>query len=259
MIRKNGDIQVLMYHQFVNNKSDGGKIKLFVTKKTLEFHFKILKFLNYKTITFKDLKEIGLENRKKKKYIIITVDDGYRDNYEILFPLLKKYNMKAIIYLTTGFSYNKWTVESDNEKKFELLKDFEIKEMNKSGLFEFGGHTLTHSSMIKLSNEELTTEILENKRKIEDVVGYKLVSFAYPYGHTSERVQKLVEDAGYMFAVSTDTGTGFIDDNLFNIRRTAIDKTTIFDFLRKISSTYLSYKYKKRGNKKFKDEYLTGR
>ena len=65
-----------------------------------------------------------------------------------------------------------------------------------------------------------------------------------------------MELAGYKYAVSTDSGTGFIDENLYDIRRTAIDKTSLVDFLRKISPKYLPYKYKKRGNKEFVDIYL---
>lgn len=48
MINKNGDIQILMYHQFVEKISDGGKIKLFITRKTLELRLKILIFLSVK-------------------------------------------------------------------------------------------------------------------------------------------------------------------------------------------------------------------
>ena len=114
---KRYEIPVLMYHQFVKNKRAGGKIKLFVTEKTFELQLKILKFLNYETITFEELKSIGLQNRFFKKYIILTVDDGYKDNYEILFPLLKKYSMKAVIFLVSGLNYNKWTIERKSKTK----------------------------------------------------------------------------------------------------------------------------------------------
>lgn len=255
-IGKHGDIPILMYHQFVEKAEDGGKIKLFVTKKVFQLHLLILKLLGYKTITFKDLEKIGLEKRREKKYIIITIDDGYRDNYRILYPVLKKFNMKAVIYYITGVKYNSWTADSMGEKKFDLMSENEVKELHKSGLIEFGGHTLTHPSMLNLSDEELKKEIEENKKDIERIIGEELVSFAYPYGHNSKRIQKAVELAGYKYAVSTDSGTGFIDENLYDIRRTAIDKTSLIDFLRKISPRYLPYKYKKRGNKEFKDLYL---
>ncbi|MGL5050249.1 MAG: polysaccharide deacetylase family protein [Fusobacteriaceae bacterium] len=248
------DIPILMYHQFVENTLEGGKIKLFITKNKIEWHLRILKFLRYETITFKDLKKIGLNNRNNKKYIILTVDDGYRDNYSILFPLLKKYNMKAVIFLVSGINYNKWTIESDKEKRFDLLHDEEIAEMHRSGLIEFGGHTLSHPKLQKLSNEQLYKEIMEDKNILEKKLKEKLVSFAYPYGNLTERVKEVVKRAGYDFAVSTDTGTGIIEDDVFDIRRTAIDNGTIFDFIKRISPKYLHYKYKKYGNKKFEDK-----
>ena len=245
---KRYEIPVLMYHQFVKDKKDGGKIKLFVTEKT--FELQILRFLNYETITFEELKNLGLQNRFFKKYIILTVDDGYKDNYEILFPLLKKYSMKAVIFLVSGLNYNKWTIESDKEKKFYLMSTEEILEMQNSGLVEFGGHTLTHLDFNKAEKEIAEREIREDKEITEERLNKKLTVFAYPYGHRKEETKKLVEEAGYDFAVSTDTGAGIFTDDLYDIRRTAIDKTSLLDFLRKISPRYAQYKAKKYKNKR---------
>lgn len=242
---KKYEIPVLMYHQFVENSNDGGKIKLFVTKKQFEFQLKILRFFNYETITFNDLLKIGLENRFNKKYIILTVDDGYRDNYKILFPLLKKYKMKAVIFLVSGLKYNKWTIDSDNEKKFELLLDEEVQEMKESGYIEFGGHTLSHPNLFETSIEKSKEEIFEDIKITEKRINRKLNVFAYPYGRRKEITKEIVKEAGYNFAVSTDTGSGVFTEDLFDIRRTAIDKTSIFDFLRKISPSYAQYKAKK--------------
>ncbi|MGL6063955.1 MAG: polysaccharide deacetylase family protein [Fusobacteriaceae bacterium] len=254
-LNKKYSIPILMYHQFVNKKNEGGKIKLFVTKKTLELHLIILKFLGYITITFDDLEKLNLKGKSNKKYIILTVDDGYVDNYEILFPLLKKYNMKAVIYMITGVTYNKWTHENMGENKFYLLNRTQIKEMSESGLVEFGGHTLTHPSMLEISSEEIKHEVATNKNNLEEITGKRIISFAYPYGHLSERIKNIIVECGYKFAVSTDTGTGIIEDDFYDIRRTAIDKTSLVDFFRKISSGYLQYKYKKYGNKKFEDKF----
>ena len=247
---KKCEVPVLMYHQFVKKAEDGGKIKLFVTEKQFEIQLKILKFLGYETITFNDLMKIGLENRFDKKYIIITVDDGYKDNYEILFPMLKKYNMKAVIFLVSDLKYNKWTMESDNEKKFILMSDKEVEEMQKSGYIEFGGHTLSHISFFKASEEEAEKEIFEDKKITEKRLEKKLNVFAYPYGHRKEETKEMIKKAGYKFAVSTDTGSGIFTEDLYDIRRTAIDKTSIFDFLRKISPGYAQYKAKKYKNKR---------
>lgn len=247
---KKYEIPVLMYHQFVKDKSEGGKIKLFVTEKQFEFQLKVLKFLGYKTITFKDLEKIGLENRFNEKYIIITVDDGYEDNYNILFPLLKKYNMKAVIFLVSNLKYNKWTMESDNEKRFTLMNDEQVLEMQQSGNIQFGGHTLTHVSLSNTSYDNANFEILEDKKITEKRLNTNLNVFAYPFGHRLEETKEIVKKANYKFAVSTDTGSGIFTEDLFDIRRTAIDKTSFIDFLRKISPSYAQYKNKKYLNKR---------
>ncbi|WP_176891623.1 polysaccharide deacetylase family protein [Fusobacterium varium] len=238
------EIPILMYHQFVK-KNKNTKIKTFVTEKQFELHLKILKVLGYETITFKELLKIGLENRFDKKYIIITVDDGYKNNYEIMYPLLKKYNMKAVIYLVSGFKYNVWDVEEFGEEKLYLLNENEIKEMKNSKLIEFGGHTLTHPNLQKLNYEEIEKEIVENKKNLEEKYGINLISFAYPYGKLTEEVKEVVKNSGYKFAVSTCTGLGKIENDLYEIRRTAIDKTSIIDFLRKINRKYSIYKGEK--------------
>lgn len=239
------EIPVLMYHQFLQHENKDAKIKSFVTAKQFENHLKILKFLGYETITFKELEKIGMENRFKKKYIILTVDDGYKNNYEIMFPLLKKYNMKAVIFLVSDEKYNRWDVEKYGEEKLELMDENQVKEMIESGLIEFGGHTLTHCDFDEVSGSAAQKEVFENRKKLEEKYGITLTTFAYPYGHLNSEVKKIVQDAGYKFAVSTDSGSGNIEDDRFEIRRSGIDRTSYFDFLRKISFGYSIYKGKK--------------
>lgn len=235
------EIPVLMYHKF-------GKVKendSYTTEKEFRKHLRILKFLGYKTITFKDLEKISLNNRFKEKYIIITSDDGYKNNYEIMFPVLKEFNAKATIYLVSELDYNKWDVDLHRSKRLELMNKNEITEIIESGLIEFGGHTLHHVDFHKIGLDVAKTEIFENKKNLEERYNIKLTSFAYPWGHLTEEVKNLVAEAGYKFAVSTDTGTGIFTDDLYEIRRSGIDKTSIFDFLRKISFKYSIYKGKK--------------
>ncbi|MGL5058070.1 MAG: polysaccharide deacetylase family protein, partial [Fusobacteriaceae bacterium] len=119
----------------------------------------------------------------------------------------------------------------------------------KSGLIEIGGHTYTHPSLPKLSLQDKKIEIIKSKAATEKKYGIKLISFAYPYGHLDKESIEVVKEAGYEFAVSTDTGTGIITDDLFNIRRSGIDKTNVFDFLRKISYKYSAYKGQKYSKK----------
>ncbi len=249
---RNKEIPVLMYHQFLKNGESGNnRIKTYVNQKKFKLHLRILKFLGYESITFKDLERIGLENRFNKKYIIITVDDGYENNYDVMFPILKIFNMKVVIFLVSNEEYNKWDVKSCGVKKLSLLKKEQIEEMIESGLVEFGGHTLSHCDFHKVNLDIAEKEIFEDKKLTEEKYGITLTSFAYPYGHLSEEVKLLVKKAGYKFAVSTDTGTGKFEDDLFEIRRAAIDKTSILSFLKRISFKYSIYKAKKSKSRNF--------
>lgn len=239
---KNKEVPVLMYHQFVAKEDKNFKIKTYITAKHFELQLKLLKLLGYTTITFRDLEKMGLESRFKKKYIILTVDDGYVNNYEYMYPLLVKYNMKAVIYMVVGRDHNSWDVDAHGEEILPIMGESQVKELIRSGHIEIGGHTFTHANLPTISREEQIKEIKGSKEALEQKYGIKVTSFAYPYGELNEQVKQVVKDAGYTFAVSTNTGTGVFEDDLFDIRRSGINKAGIINFLIKISSLYTAYK-----------------
>lgn len=132
----NYEISILLYHRIVKSRREGGKQNIFVTEKRLRKQLEYLKKNGYQTITFSDLENYSSDNLYKK--IIITLDDGYEDNYTLLFPLLKEFGFTAVIFLVTGFSQNEWGIK-EGEPAHSLLNIAQIKEMDAYGI-EFGGH-----------------------------------------------------------------------------------------------------------------------
>ena len=120
----------LMYHSVDSEKGKGG---IFVDE--FEEHIKWIK--DKKTFKMEELK--GLDYKLPKNSILITFDDGYKNNYTLAFPILKKYNMKATIFLNTKF------IGEDED----YLNWDEIKEMYQSGLIDFQLHTHSHQLTIK--------------------------------------------------------------------------------------------------------------
>ena len=120
----------LMYHSVDSEKGKGG---IFVDE--FEEHIKWIK--DKKTFKMEELK--GLDYKLPKNSILITFDDGYKNNYTLAFPILKKYNMKATIFLNTKF------IEKDDA----YLNWAEIREMYESGLVDFQLHTHSHQLTIK--------------------------------------------------------------------------------------------------------------
>jgi len=248
---KKYDLPVIMYHRVIKDiDTESGKHGTYVTIDQFRDHMTILKNKGYIPITFEDLSKIPIHQRFEKKYIILTFDDGYIDNYTYAFPILKEFKFKAIIYLVSDRTFNKWDVDLTDEKKFLMMDRSMLEEMRDSGLIEFGGHTLSHPRLSQLDDDEMKKEIFQDKINTEKKLNIKLNSFAYPYGDLDDRAKKLVCDAGYPFGVATDSGSYCLSDDLFEIRRIGIFPTiTNFGYKRKIHGDYNFIKIK-RENKK---------
>lgn len=149
---------------------------------------RLLQLLQQKKLHFVTVSE--LVDAPKPYSVALTFDDGFADNYHYAFPLIKKYNAKATIYLTPDI------------EGIDKLTDAQIQEMAQSGLVEFGAHTLHHVNLLKVDDQEAMQEIRGSKERVAALTG-QCVSFAYPYGRFNERHQAMVKEAGFSSAVST--------------------------------------------------------
>lgn len=104
-----------------------------------EEHLKNIWFLNMKTMTNREMLEsMERDGKLPKNSVALTFDDGYYDNYKNAFPLLKKYKMKATLYLNTAY------VEDENNRAYNYLSWKEIEEMSGSGVFDIELHSHKH-------------------------------------------------------------------------------------------------------------------
>ncbi|BCL71531.1 hypothetical protein TUMSATVNIG1_34970 [Vibrio nigripulchritudo] len=243
------EMPIIMYHRFIRDDSEKGINGTFMHIDMLEKHFQLIKKMGFETVTFEDLKDKGFIHRLSpgKRFIMITVDDGFKDNHELLLPLLKKYNFKAVLYAVTGETYNRWDVEGVEtpDRKVELMSREQLKEMSDSGLVEVGGHTLTHPKLSQLDEAQQRHEIKANKEELETLLGKSLTSFAYPYGDHNEDTKRISKELGYDFSVATNSGPHALHQDLYQIRRIAIfPRTDVFGLWRKIKGNYTFRKAK---------------
>jgi len=244
--REKYEIPVLLYHRVINDPSLAGKHGTYVTTKQLEAHLEYLHKNNYTPISFEDLSMINRFD-KDKKYVILTFDDGYEDNYTLLFPMLKKFNFKAVIFMVTGKKENTWDY-LDEGRTFPLLERSQILEMNKYGI-EFGAHTMNHVDLTKVEVSEAKQEIEGSKKTLEQLLGKEVTAFAYPYGSVNETIKELVKKAGFKYGISTVVGPLAIHEDIFNIRRIiAHPDTNLSRFARKVKGDYLYRKAKMRAS-----------
>jgi len=233
-------LPILTYHSIIKDASEAGQHNIYVKQNVLRKQLQYVKKHNYETITFRDIKDGKVTDFTNK--VILTFDDGYEDNYTLLFPLLKEFNYKAVIFLVTQLNYNKWGVD-EGEPNRKLLNQDEIIEMDRYGI-EFGGHSRLHPDLHKVSTEQKMDEIKGSKLDIENLLQKTVISFAYPFGAISEEIKQITKDAGYTFGIATKSGPIDFHDDLFQIRRIEIaSRTPHWVFKLKVSGYYLTRKY----------------
>ena len=138
------DIPVVYFHSVGNKNNLGAKSFLTSTVENSERFFRYVSG-NYTSLTLKEYYD--LRNHKIsgiRNPIVLTFDDGYLDNWLFAFPLLKKYSLKATIFVSPDFVDKRNGIRSDFSESGFLSWD-EMRIMESSGLIDIQSHTMTHT------------------------------------------------------------------------------------------------------------------
>ena len=188
-------VPVFMYHGVTDYT--WGSAELFVSPSVLEEQLRYLVENGYDPIWFEDLREV----EKYDKPVILTFDDGYQDNYTDLFPLLQKYNVKATIFVITG-----WL---GGEK---YLTPEQVTEMSQSGLVSIQSHTWSHKDMDTLPAEAQKEQMSQSKLAILRLTGKEPAVLCYPRGLASHVTLELLLEY-YSFGVKMNGSVYYTGDD----------------------------------------------
>ncbi len=171
-------LPILMYHRIEPETTDD----LTVSLEQIEKQFKFLSEQNFTAVFFSEI------NEAKSKKIILTFDDGYFNNYQYLPELLKKYNLKATIFIATSF------VESGYEN-YKIMTYDQIRSLDQR-YFEIGIHSHAHQNFRTISVSEIEQDLCINIEKLhKNGVQFSNV-LAYPYG----KYPKKTSDKNQLFS-----------------------------------------------------------
>lgn len=224
-VNKRMTIPVLMYHSISENRS--GNVHPYYEQHTTPDMFeKQMRFLyenNYKVISLEDIYNVAHENPDvNSKYVVITFDDGYKDVFHSAFPVMKKYDFTATVFLAVDY-----VGKTLNDK--DCLNWSEIERLGAQGI-RFGSHTLSHAQLIELDDNQLRWELEESKRILENRLGKPVYAFAYPYAFPEQnkaftgRLQTLLTDLGYRACVTTIIGNTVPEKQDFFLRRLPVNR-----------------------------------
>lgn len=168
--------------------------------------------------------------------ISLTFDDGYTDNLVYVAPILVENEIPFTVFITTDYI--------ENEKN--CMSKHQLTELSKLSGVTIGSHTKSHPHLTKLNNNDLEMELLYSKHFIEDLIGIKVCSIAYPYGDVNQRVATEVERLGYQYGFCSHFDTNKSNRNKFFINRCFIHKNDGRKILKqKIVGDWDWYKYRK--------------
>ncbi len=227
-------LPIIMYHSISENNEN--KSKYIVSPRLLEKDMKYIRSEGYTPVFMKDVIAFS-EGRKNlpKKPIVITFDDGYYNNYHYVFPLLKKYNMKAVISIV-GSTSDQYSLHSDRALGYSYLTWNDILEMHLSGYWEIQNHSYNCHSYEKrngvsqVSNETsedyaafLSSDIKGLQDKIKHVTGVAPNTFTYPFGAYSKNTDNILKDLGFKATLSCVEGVSTVrkgdPDSLYRLKR----------------------------------------
>lgn len=189
-----------------------------------------------------------------KKALIITFDDGHRDNYKLL-SVIRKHSVPVTIFLCTGIidtNRHFWfrernplysgrmLISMDNSERLRALKGFGFEQeteymdpqaLSRDQILEmlpfvnFQSHTVFHPCLTKCSDNEAREEIFTSKEMLEKEYGLNVNAIAYPNGDYSYRDIRLCMDAGYEFGLTTDPGFNTCNTDPFRLKRISVNDT----------------------------------
>jgi len=208
-------VPILMYH-YVSElppNPDRYRRDLTVSPENFEAQLQYLADAGYHTITLTDLYlHLTQGYPLPEKPVILTFDDGYKDAYEVVFPLLLDYGFTGTFFVLATPAHFEWS---------DYLTWAQMKEMSDAGM-DIQAHGRDHVDLRDRSYDYLVYQILGIQEAIRYHTGRLPRFFSYPSGQRDADVIAVLESAGYWGAVTTEWGKIHTREGLFEMPRVRI-------------------------------------
>ena len=218
-----------MYHRFEENKYPSTNIKILDFKN----HLEVIKKNNIKFINPTNF-EKELTDKKKRRKVLLTIDDGFLSFYNNAWPLLKKEKIPFILFVSTrevgSFNYMTWE---------------QIQEISKEDFVEIGNHSHTHEYLVDENNETIKADIQKSIDIFIKKLGKNSEFFSYPFGEYSVNFKNIIKNFGFKYAFGQHSGVIDETKNFYELPRFPINEK--YGELKRFNSLVktLPFKYKK--------------
>jgi peptidoglycan/xylan/chitin deacetylase (PgdA/CDA1 family) len=233
-LRPAREFVILLYHRIVLAEPYGEAAKTTCSARVLASHLAALLGSGYTPVNLDHACD-WLKSRTglPKKPVVITLDDGYRNNCDVALPILCRFGVTAGVFVTTGVVGRKstWTTVSR-----PMLSWSQMREMASTG-FWFGAHTVNHIRLTQLRSDAARREIVDSRRVLEQRLSLPIRHFAYPYGDNDERIQEIIRMEGFLTGLSATEGCNRAGTDPYALFRVPVFGTaTAANLMRKLAT-----------------------
>ncbi len=222
--------RILMLHRVVVHRSDGENRELEITPEFLKQTIEAYRQQGYRFVSIDEACDIISKGRTNHPFVCLTFDDGYQDNYDIAYPILKQDEVPFAIYVTTGFIDNRipmWWYRCESREQCQTclsnagvqqcehsypneklgISTESLRTLDSDPLCTIAAHTVSHPRLDTLSPEEQKKEIEQSLQELETLLGHLVRHFSYPHGAYNADTLKIVNDSHFISALRAWGGT----------------------------------------------------
>jgi peptidoglycan/xylan/chitin deacetylase (PgdA/CDA1 family) len=213
---------VLLYHRVTDSVRDNltmGVEQFDRQMALLRRHFRIISLV--------ELLNLDAVPRTDRPLVCVTFDDGYLDNYLNAAPILRRHEIPAAFFVSTGIVGTERRFPHDIRRgnpPIPLMQWDHIRELHADG-FIIGSHTINHIDCAAEPEEVVRAELEQSREDLSRELGLQQIIFSYPYGgrqHITPERLELVKQAGYIGCVSAYGGSNIGKIDRFNVLRRGI-------------------------------------
>lgn len=185
---------------------------------------------------------VRTSNYGREALVAITFDDGFVSAAENGWPVLKKYGLKAAMFIPIGNLGQRpqWFVGDPwGHDRSELVIGRELAaKLDREG-FEMLSHTVSHAVLTELGADHLEVELVQSRQKLEEIVGHEVAIVSYPLGKYNEKVVAVSKQAGYQYGFTVEPLTVDHSPSEMEIGRFIVNPNmSMLKFRLKVSGAY---------------------
>ena len=178
----------------------------------------------YQTLTVSALAAVLADPTKSmpERPLLITFDDGFEEMHSVVLPVLTRLGLRSTLYVVTGSlgGQSRW-LASYGEGDRPMLSRGQVRDLDEAGV-DLGAHGHRHAALDEMPFSDAVREIDTSRLVLEEIVGHPVVTFAYPYGYYTGRIEQHLKTSGFESACAVKQALSHPGDDRFALARAVV-------------------------------------